>query len=662
MSSLQGMAAGVFFQSLFCVTLIVTFVRIASDNSLNHPIADSSMRRSQESAQPSIEGGHIPATPVDSKPFPESKFGSLRSILKPNNTPGTGQSVRFFSRDAYRVISPDQSSTSEFEDPSLVHHLQRSTPRLSVQNVFPAPPPQSSVNDDDAAPGIASLMQPIPPPELGNIFDLSAEEPPTIPVQAAPLLDSAIEISDIDDQSMTLDTIDEKSCIEELTQTQPLSGSPTIKLPPPVPDRAQSFSFGQTLMQSIAIAEAAAAKAPPQPNRNRAMSDSVFTALLQSPVTKHIELKRPEAEINDTSKALIAYQAPAPAPERDPFAANATTYYTPGTVLPPSPPQFQHSRTASKEEDKIWSLRTQLTLQSEMCAQYEVDLAARDETVEVLNVQLTEATKECERRKNIIRGWKKRVLEMEKCVHALEEELDRSREESAERSVMDEASGEALRMLHVRINELEREKMEGRNREAALRAELEAKSSELSKMQEDRAAPSQARDEPELVANEESEYAIALSRIEEDSQIFDAKSLQADALNDPGRAAGPWNEERAELLAANAALRDEQVQLCSQIKTMQDEVDKKEDELSMLKSELEAQWQRAERHGEDMEKLQQQKEALAREAGDLRKRLSAAEKNWDESRRTELEAQLEEAWTAKDELEKERDEVRRYIT
>ena len=56
-----------------------------------------------------------PQTPIDTQRLSMALgngSGSVRSILRDRNTPGTGQSVRFFSRDAYRVISPDVSTTS----------------------------------------------------------------------------------------------------------------------------------------------------------------------------------------------------------------------------------------------------------------------------------------------------------------------------------------------------------------------------------------------------------------------------------------------------------------------------------------------------------------------------------------------------------------------
>src|SRR6266550_3961646 len=48
------------------------------------------------------------------------RHGSVRSILRDPNTPGTGQNVRFFSRDAYKTISPDTSQEPDYQSLSPV--------------------------------------------------------------------------------------------------------------------------------------------------------------------------------------------------------------------------------------------------------------------------------------------------------------------------------------------------------------------------------------------------------------------------------------------------------------------------------------------------------------------------------------------------------------
>lgn len=93
-----------------------------------------------------------------------SGTGSIRSILRDKNTPGTGRSVRFFSRDAYHVISPDVSEMDtvenippnlNFENPlekpeqgpnssqmggsSTMYHSAFVSPQNNVEDIFSLP-------------------------------------------------------------------------------------------------------------------------------------------------------------------------------------------------------------------------------------------------------------------------------------------------------------------------------------------------------------------------------------------------------------------------------------------------------------------------------------------------------------------------------------------
>lgn len=169
-------------------------------------------------------------------------------------------------------------------------------------------------------------------------------------------------------------------------------------------------------------------------------------------------------------------------PPPDPFCANATTYYT--QQVPPTPPPGVHSRTASREEDIIWSLRTQLAMQQELCAQFEIDLGARDELVEALTIRLEASEKENAQRKSVVRSWKKKAADLEKLCRHLEEEVDNSRQESMERSIMDEASGEALRQLHRQISQLEREKNDVEAERNSLAGTVENTETELTRLKE----------------------------------------------------------------------------------------------------------------------------------------------------------------------------------
>ncbi|KAK7688497.1 hypothetical protein QCA50_008035 [Cerrena zonata] len=130
----------------------------------NSSASESSLRLTNPTARPN-DDALPPATPTS-----EYKFSSLRSILRPGNTPGTGQSVRFFSRDAYKIITPDISSASELEDPGIEGRFRRGPLiRPAVQELFSpiqneAPPtPISPIGSD-------SLMLPYATSECRQYF------------------------------------------------------------------------------------------------------------------------------------------------------------------------------------------------------------------------------------------------------------------------------------------------------------------------------------------------------------------------------------------------------------------------------------------------------------------------------------------------------------
>lgn len=650
---------------------------LGSDISVNRSSADS--RHSQDNNQrPSIESTRPPTTPVA-----DSKYGSLRSILKPNNTPGTGQSVRFFSRDAYKVLTPEASNSSDFEDPSLFPRLQKiSPPRRHVQEVFSPPPQEPATPITPAGPsGPLSLMMPIPPPDLSNIFDISDDRDlPTIPHDKEDsLLDSAIEIAESDDQddddtSVLIPAVPREKVFTPPPRDSVLESSPTVRMPIQAHDRSHSFSFGQTVFHSMGADPSSLHDPAKSPNkfgsvpRNRAVSDTVFHSLVQSTSAALGDSKRPEADINDTSTAIVALGSPDR--EKDPFGANSRTYYTPGTMLPPSPPPSNHTRTASREEDIIWSLKTQLALQTELCAQYEVDLSARNELVETLTARLVDVEKECDRRKNVVRAWRKKVTELEKCVRGLEEEVERSREDSLERSVMDEASGEALRMLHRQLANLEREKAEVEKRENGLKEELAQKVTEVDvlKVELKKRDDSERELKDGILAAQEEFSSMGSQRqsvfhIDDQEQFraLMAKNVQSTEQQEERHrlASVAWEEERTQLLADNDSVRVEQVALQSQLTDVREDVVKKEHEVSVLRDELEAQWKTTEKMNEQIDALSSERDSLKAEVEELQERINTMEIEWNDSenKKTELDNEIQELWTVREELEHERDEV-----
>ena len=526
--------------------------------------------------------------------------------------------------------------------------------RPPLQNVFSPPPPSS--------------LKPLPPPNDTNIFDLSQDfDLPPIPISKdfVPLLDSAIEI--------TSDADTDGTAVRPEVEGEFRSSTPSNSRTSYGHDRSQSFSFGQTVFHSLAGGRESPILSPilnssttsrrasvkPKGNRSRAYSDTVFHSLIGgSPSQK--ENAHPEADIDDRSNgAIVMYNGPTSPPkekekEKDPFGAHATAYYTPGTGVPPTPPQAvaAHQRKASREEDLILSLRTQLALQTELCAQYEVDLRGKDEMMRILQSRFDECGRECERRKNVIRGWRKRVAELERCVQNLTEEVERSREESMERSVMDEASGYALRALHGRMEALEREKAELEKRERVAVEELQTTRAELNGTKEELSR----RDEAER------ELKDGIARARETMESMDVSMSLEEGERSRVFSTVAWDEERKALTATNEALRSEQLALETQLADAREEAVQKDNELSVMKAELEAQWRGTEKQSERIAELEKEKEELRGEVEALNARIGDMEVEWaqSENRKNELEAEAQELWATKEDLEKERDEVSLY--
>ncbi|KIJ18268.1 hypothetical protein PAXINDRAFT_110749 [Paxillus involutus ATCC 200175] len=632
-------------------------MQLKSSIDTSRPSTDT-YRQPSDPIRPSLDSLQ-PGTPLESKFDP--KYGSMRSILRDPKTPGTGQNVRFFSRDAYKVISPDTSMNSDPDPVSLADRLQRAKTESAAGKKQLRPSAMELFSPQTDSQG-SSFLASIPPQDMSNIFDMSQEHDlPTIPLGLkTPLLDSAIELDETVDGAMSTPLkFKDKSNVDGKAAH----------------DRSISFSFGQTVFRAIdkplpldpdksGSSDSASTSSRSSKNRNRAQSDTMFQSIMKS--SKH-----PEADINDSSEAVVLYTNPEP----DPFRADATTYYTPQTMIPPTPPQGTHSRTASREEDIIWSLRTQLALQQELCAQYEIDLGARDELVEALTGRLESAERENEKRKSVLRSWKKKAAELEKMCRHLEEEVDSSRQESMERSIMDEASGEALRQLHRQISQLEREKSDVEAKEETLRIQRDAlersvkgKDDELIRLQE----ALQGRDDNERAlkegirdVKEQMDQITTSAEPEEDLRTIIAEKEHAGEAERARHSVIElaWAEEQQRMLAAAAELQQKNVSLVTELASVREELSRENEERLLLKSEVEAQWQSTMKNGEHIEQMTKERDALKGDIEALESKISTMEEEWNDSenRKSELEAELHDALDARDAVEKERDELEEQL-
>ena len=281
--------------------------------------------------------------------------------------------------------------------------------------------------------------------------------------------------------------------------------------------------------------------------------------------------------------------------------------------MPPTPPHPSHARTASREEDLIWSLRTQLALQQELNIQYEVDLSARSELVSSLTSKLEHADKDKMQRNGALRTWKKKVQELEKVCRQLEDECERSRQESFERSVMDHASGEALRELHRVITRLEREKVDG---EKIAQEQIQKLTDELKRREES-----------------ENRLKEGINDAKEQMEIMSFKDEEEEERQRQRTVSLLWNQEREELIRKVEELEKSNFALISK----SSENEKIVQRYAILEAELEAQWK-------NTETMVQENADLKKSSNGLQQKVTDLEGDWNESenRRLQLEAEIEE--------------------
>ncbi|KAF7311651.1 hypothetical protein MKEN_01068500 [Mycena kentingensis (nom. inval.)] len=341
--------------------------------------------------------------------------GSVRSILREPNTPGAGKNVRFFARGELDLDNRTATQGISRSTPPEEIIFQHSSPQKSTfRRISSSKASRPSVVDIFAQQGAADAPS----------FFAQLDAPPISPLPSP--LDGAFELA---------------------ARRRDHNKTPTMS-------HSRNASISSQSVRSTAESKRSSSS-----KSSISDADTSFTTMSSS-------------GSRSRNVDCIPIVTSSPVSSGDPFAVHAKTYYTPQSMIPTTPPSTRHARRASKEENMIFSLQSQLAMQGELCGQYEEDLRARDELVAVLRKKLEEAEEEDAKKRKFLKAWKKKVLELEKTCRYLEGEVDNSRQESMERSVMDEASSEALRMLHQQITALERERDMWRKTETSLREEL----------------------------------------------------------------------------------------------------------------------------------------------------------------------------------------------
>jgi chromosome segregation ATPase len=114
-----------------------------------------------------------------------------------------------------------------------------------------------------------------------------------------------------------------------------------------------------------------------------------------------------------------------------------------------------------------------------------------------------------------------------------------------------------------------------------------------------------------------------------------------------------WEEERARLKTLVNSLETDQFALEEERKRLEDELAAKVDELTMLKAEVESQWQSAERNTDALQELEAERNALQEELAKVEEELGEHQ-----NRLREMEEEYVKVVEEKEDLEREHNEVR----
>ncbi|KIJ26998.1 hypothetical protein M422DRAFT_236296 [Sphaerobolus stellatus SS14] len=638
-----------------------------------------------------------------------SGTGSIRSILRDRNTPATGRSVRFFSRDAYRVISPDASEASM--DDQMIPKLdsQDFLTKLKQSNASPdesiyqtKATDQDSVEDMFSPHTAGKVRKPLPfqprhPPRSRNHSAASSRSShsrtdsfsfgspasvssssliiPNVPADMSNLIDTSQD--NVQDIAPSVDGSLRETIIKEETEGE-------MK-------REEADMSMNTIRRSSGLVLSPPFTSTPNPPRTGPR------AILSPEGTVFHSMTNPESQFHsfaDSPSQVSGTKFFTPDASK---AVNGTVYFTPELGKSPFPSLPSGSTGPSKTiepatlpedvdtyspEQLLACLRQQLDIQNEMAAQFEVDLTARDELVTILSAQLHTSEeslkkyrREVEKRQLAMRSLRRKVADLEALCNSLEDEVERSREETFDRSIMDEASEGALVVLHSNLGqlkgELEKVKDERTNaiqerntikeelerlraehgiltvKEQQLKDSLEERTAEIGRLQDELDSASRAKaDAEELVEKLRQEVEEKQHELEEEREHV--------RLKEEG-----WEADRNDLEARLEGVRSDHVAHDADVDDFKQTITEKDEKLKVLGEELEAQWSNAEKADERIKSLEGEKEGLTKSVKVLGAKVEELGAQWKEAeaRRAEVEEELNDVLGAKEEVEQDRDQL-----
>ncbi|KDQ16900.1 hypothetical protein BOTBODRAFT_30273 [Botryobasidium botryosum FD-172 SS1] len=361
---------------------------------------------------------------------------------------------------------------------------------------------------------------------------------------------------------------------------------------------------------------------------------------------------------------------------------------------------MQYEAELSSQEELVEQLSSQLEAATEECSLWR---------------------NEGERKEAKMRKMRERLRELERLCEDLNEEVERREEESVERVMLDAASGHALSVLHARISGLENTKaiLEAKIKDDEVKGEMEKEARERAEKETERLqqevkrlAETVGAKEQEVMEMRDREVRMAegagkmteeqvqvwkehVEKLEEtrsnlDHELQQARSeleemrtreagsqatiaeLQAEVSRREQECAElsertrtmefEWAEERTVLASAREAADVRCGELdaahglaLEEIKQLQEQLK----DFSVMKEELEAQWQYAEKANTEIKELEIEREELAHRVVEVEaqaEELMLEKEEW-EKVKVELDAELREVWEARDELEQDRDKL-----
>jgi hypothetical protein len=344
-----------------------------------------------------------PETPASRKERAGST--SVRSILREPNTPGTGQSVRFFSRDAFKVISPRASTASSpANSPYPIQDFELPEPDELEED---GPEFQSGDKSEERSRSTSLVLA--DEGQSTNLFDMSLDMPPIPPPQDASnmLSDDAVEVPELPSRDSTQDeSLKQGSVRADVDQSSFMPAPPGMLPKTPVKSRS------------------------PEPEASSVADTTSYW----------------------TARSLFPF-----------FRSSSSS----PTSTSPNAPTKSHINFNIHLE-LIAALREELDLQKKMNKQIELDLDNRDQLVEILCMRVETAEDELEEwrtdgkeQNKVVGTLKKQLISLEKMCTKLQGMdlcVDTRDESIRSVSVSDEASAQALKTLKERIRSLEEEK------------------------------------------------------------------------------------------------------------------------------------------------------------------------------------------------------------